>query len=277
MDLKELDISENPGIRLSFINNGRETIYKVVPGGNVKVLIDESTKAHHLIVDSALELEGFEKYETPSQDPNIGLGNTGAGTPAPETPQIPSTPPQSNGMFHLHILPCIDELADLYIADESLTRKQPNTVEFQMLTDSLTFDEISAKENRLAMCDYTLIGEDGKTYVAMRQKQGAKALQWGGTCGNNHPRFEDDKTGSIGLGKYDCKVFLPKINYLLMMKNTGQCVIKPWVHQPNTEPNENRDIHYAPLGTGQSVSVGISKDLFNGEDHRNAVKINGNG
>jgi hypothetical protein len=266
MATQQITIDGANGVYNVFKDRRRWTIYEYI--GTFRGEINESSVLLRLIADNEVRLVGFAVAPDITNNPYIGGFENEQ--PKPEQPIEPSRP---GGMFPLHILPCIDQKSDIFLLDESLTQKGPDTVEFQILTHSLTYNKGYADQSLLAKCSYTITGEDGKIYVSVIQKEGAKSLQLGGDCGNNHPRFEDNVPG---LGKYDCKVYLPKQDYWVDMNNTGLCPITPWVHHPHTHDGENRDIYKGNLERGNKDSIFISKNEFNGEDYRNAVKINAN-
>jgi len=265
MGLQQIQIDGKNGVYFSFLQKQRLTFFEVI--GQMTGSIDESTTLEDLQVNNKVRLLGFAVMPEITDNPYIG-GFEEIKPVHPIAPQPPDVPGDAG--FILNVLPCASEKATVSILNEGLTRKKPGTVEFQLLLFSLTYVKEYSDKGLLAKCDYDLIGEDGKMYVSMRQKQGAIA---GGDCQNNHPRFEDNVPG---LTKYDCKVFLPKQDYLLKMWNIGQVPIKAWVHQPNTYEGENRDLLVLKLENGEKLEYIIDKREFNGEDHRNTVKINGN-
>jgi len=263
MATQQITIDGSNGVYNVFKERRRWTIYEYI--GTFRGEINESKVLLRLIADNEVRLIGFAVAPEITNNPFIG----GFENEKPKPP-IPDIDPPS-GVFELHILPCIDEYATLKIWSEELTKKNTDLVEFQLLTHSLTYNEKDAKEGRLAKCEYTLRDAGGMLWANMVQHKGAKAAVWGGTCGNNHPRHED-----IDGLKYDCKVYIPKRTFFLDIKNTGDCDIMPWVHHPDTEPNENRDIYKQTLGVGQSITIEIPSKEFNGPFHKNAIKINAN-
>lgn len=270
---RQIEINGDRGVYNVYEDRDRWTIYKYV--GKFRGEINESSVLLRLIADNEVELIGFAVKPNIVSSPYIGGFENDA--PQPSIPQIPNEHERrQDGGFVLNVLPCASEKATVTLLDKSLTKKSDNSVEFQLLLFSLTYRKEYADKDLLAKCDYDIIGEDGVTYVSMRQHQGAKSGDLGGNCPNNHPRFEDDKEGALGLREFDCKVYLPKMSYTVKMRSTGLAPIKPWVHHPSTNAGENRDIYVGRLEVGQEVSVFIDKNQFNGEDYRNAVKINGN-
>jgi len=262
MGLQQIQIDGKNGVYFVFEEKQRWTIYEVL--GQMTGSIDEYTSLQDLQVNNQTRLVGFAVKPKIGDNPYIG-GFEEIKPVQPIAPQPPDVPGDSG--FILNVLPCASEKATVSILNEGLTRKKPGTVEFQLLLFSLTYVKEYSDKGLLAKCDYDLIGEDGKMYVSMRQKQGAIA---GGDCPNNHPRFEDNVPG---LGKYDCKVFLPKIDYTLRMWNTGETPIKPWLHHPG---KQSSDIYVGRLEKYNEVEVFISKNEFTGADHENTIKINGN-
>lgn len=248
---------------LVYRNGERDTWYEF--DGTMVGLINEATVLLKVQADVSARLRGFTKAQPFSDNPFIADTDKPIIIPPTTQPDIPN----NSGWTLLHTLPCADNYGEVWICDESIKQKSDDAVEWQLLLFSLTYVESLINEGKLSTCNYTITDDRGKEWVKMYQKQGAKAGQFGGDCGNNHPRKVD-----IPSLKDDCLVYLPKDRaYHVEITNTGEIPILGWVHHPS---GNDRNIFKGKLDAGQSAAIYVSQREFSGQPWDNAMKINGN-
>jgi len=274
--MANIDISGNEGVFLVFRNRDRLTWYNTQ--GVLRVTTDDATVLTHFQADTSTELKGFTVFQPFTNNPNIGgfeppTGGTPTTTPTPTHPQQPTNIPQQNGFRLQGVVPCADELAEVFLESEDITRPDENKVEFQLMLFSITDEENLIKQNQFSTCEYKIKDLSGKEWVRMSQTRGTKSISFGGLCGNNHPQ----KKYLSNLTK-DCCVYLPRQTYVVQIKNTSaNANILGWVHHPHLDAGETaRDIFRGKLEPNQISFITIDASEFSGPAHRNAIKINGN-
>lgn len=268
MATQQIQIDGKNGVFFNFLDKQRLTFYEVI--GTFTGTINESTTLLDLQANNEVRLLGFAVMPEITHNPYIG----GFEPPVEPVPPVETIPPPNEGWYILQTVPCANNYSYVLVRDEKYCVRDETKVQFQLMLFSLTYIETLANLGHLSRVNYTIRGEDGLEYVKVRQDVGAKSLQLGGTCGNNHPRHEDHVPG---LGKYDCQVYLPNQTYYVDYFDIRDAYILAWINQPHQEPGEPpRDIIKEHIQIGEIRTYELSKKLFKGEFHRNAVKINGN-
>jgi DNA-binding transcriptional regulator of glucitol operon len=267
------DISGNEGVFLVFRNRNRLTWYNA--RGVLQITKNEATVLTEFKADTKTNLAGFTVFQEFTQNPDIGGFEQPGENPATVFQAVvpPLPQPQNPAAHRLQVLPCADQLAEVFIDSENLSTPDAGKVEFQLLLFSITDEENLIKENEFATCEYQIKDLTGKEWVRMKQTNGTRSVSFGGTCGNNHPQ----KKYLPALAK-DCCVYLPKQTYTVAIRNTSKKAnILGWVHHPHLDAGETaRDIFRSKLLPGQSVIVTIDQSEFTENSARNAIKINGN-
>lgn len=187
--MADIDISGNEGVFLVFRNRDRLTWYNTQ--GVLRVTTDDATVLTHFQADTSTELKGFTVFQPFTHNPNIGGFETTSSAPIPTAPipQQPTNIPQPQNGFRLQgVVPCADELAEVFLESEDITRPDSNKVEFQLMLFSITDEENLIKQNQFATCEYKIKDLTGKEWVRMNQTRGTKSISFGGSCGNNHPQ-----------------------------------------------------------------------------------------
>ncbi|MBA4852091.1 hypothetical protein [Emticicia sp. BO119] len=248
-------------------NNSFYTWYEVENG---TVLVNEATIAESITINaSSLKLVGF----TTPQFINPNIWDFVSKPSLPQAPVIVNPQPDNQiGNVKLNI-PGYAEVSDIFLSEEILKHKDPNRLNIQLATHSISLGENIGEKRSIV--NYKITDQTGKVWVEVFQKQPTVEGRLGGLFGNNHP----DKQYLPQLSE-DCNVFLPLGNiYTIQVENRGDLVVDFWVHFPWSSDGTERRLHREDLGSGTAY-YSIDTNLLglrDMPDYQRTIKINVNG
>jgi hypothetical protein len=261
---------------LVFPNGPAPNVSTVYSIPDLKIYTDAAGIGQRIVIDSELRLLGFYRSQEISTNvydfikplkPDITI--------QPTKPQVTPDYVVTGGQVNLNI-PGYSDVSEIILADASLKLKDPNRLNIQLATHSISLGENLG--GKRSMVNYRITDQTGKTWVQVIQKQSTVEGRLGGSFGNNHP----DKQYIAGLSE-DCNIYLPLQNiYTIEIENLGDLVVDFWVHFPWSSDGQERRLHredVAPEGVRRRyynidpVQLGLASMT----DYKRTIKINVNG
>lgn len=247
------------------LSDKADTYYRIP---NLKIYVNNEDVGERIEINSNLELQGFAWTQSISNNVFDFI------TPKPQTPQ-PDTKPKpepdnKTGRVRLNI-PGYDEVSDIFLADESLKQKDPNRLNIQLATHSISLGQNIG--DRRSKVNYKITDQTGKIWVEVLQKETTIEGYLGGRFGNNHP----DRAYIKNLTP-DCNIYLPLEGiYTVEIETFGDLNVEFSVIHPS---GKDRSLHVENVPPRAKALYNIDVErlgLKSMPDYQRTIKINVNG